>query len=74
MKISVKKVKDCKVQMSVEIEASAVESRYQEVLRDFQRRAQLPGFREGKAPSDLVEKRYAEQAREELLKSLIPEV
>ena len=74
MKISVKKVKDCKVQMSVEIEASAVESRYQEVLRDFQRQAQLPGFREGKAPSDLVEKRYADQAREELLKSLIPEV
>lgn len=74
MKVSVKKVKECKVQMSVEIEADAVESRYQEILRDFQRQAQLPGFREGKAPADMVEKRYAEQAREEMLKSLIPEV
>ena len=74
MKVSVKKVKDCKVQMTVEVEADTVESRYQEVLRDFKRQAQLPGFREGKAPAELVEKRYAEQAREELLKSLIPEV
>jgi trigger factor len=70
----VKKNKDCKVQMSVEVEADTVEARYQDVLRDFQRQARLPGFREGKAPADLVEKRYAEQAREELLKSLIPEV
>ena len=74
MKVSVKKNKDCKVQMSIELEAAAVESRYQEVLRDFQRQANLPGFREGRAPADLVEKRYADQAREELLKSLIPEV
>ena len=74
MKVSVKKAKDCKVQMSVEVEAAAVETRYLEVLRDFQRQARLPGFREGKAPADLVEKRYADQAREELLKSLIPEV
>ncbi len=74
MKVSVKKVKDCKMQMFVEVEADAVESRYKEVLNDFQRQAVLPGFREGKAPADLVEKRYADQAREELLKSLIPEV
>jgi trigger factor len=73
MKVSLKKNKDCKVQMSVEVEAAMVENRYQAVLKDFQRQANLPGFREGKAPVDLVEKRYAEQAKEELLKSLIPE-
>ena len=74
MKVSVKKAKDCKVQMSVEADPDTVESRYLEVLRDFQRQARLPGFREGKAPPDLVEKRFADQAREEMLKSLIPEL
>ena len=74
MKVSLKKIKDCKMQMSVEVEAERVETRFQEVLRNFQRQARLPGFREGKAPADLVEKRFAEEAREEVLKSLIPEV
>ncbi len=73
-KASLKKIKDCKMQMSVEVEAEQVEMRFQEVLRNFQRQARLPGFREGKAPADLVEKRFAEEAREETLKSLIPEV
>jgi len=73
MKSNVKRLKDCKVQMSVEVEAEQAEERYQEVLRGFQRAARLPGFREGKAPVDLIEQRYQAEAREELLKMLIPE-
>ena len=73
MKSNVKRLKDCKVQMSVEVEAEHAEERYQEVIRGFQRAARLPGFREGKAPVDLIEQRYQAEAREELLKMLIPE-
>ena len=73
MKSNVKRLKDCKVQMSVEVEAEQAEERYQEVLRGFQRAARLPGFRDGKAPVDLIEQRYQSEAREELLKMLIPE-
>jgi len=74
MKVNLKRVKDCKVQMQVEVDANTAEGRYLEVMREFQRAAQLPGFREGKAPIELIEKRYQDQAREEVLKSLIPEV
>src|ERR1051326_5409699 len=74
MKSSVKKVKDCRMRLTVEVEPERVESRYQDVLREFQRAARLPGFSEGKAPMNMVEKRYAREAEEELLKSLIPEV
>jgi trigger factor len=73
MKINLKRLKDCKVQMSVEVEAQRAEDRYQEVMRGFQRVARLPGFREGKAPVEMVEKRFQSEAREEVLKSLIPE-
>src|SRR3989338_5557145 len=73
MKSNVKRLKDCKIQMSVEVEAEHAEERYQEVLRGFQRAARLPGFREGKAPVTLIEQRYQAEAREELLKMLIPE-
>ena len=74
MKASVKKLKDCKIKLVVEVEPELVESRFQEVFRDFQKAANLPGFRAGKAPTDLIEKKFSKEAHEEVLKSLIPEV
>jgi trigger factor len=73
MKTNVQKIKDCRVRISVEVGADRVEERYREVLRDFQREATLPGFRQGKAPADLVEKKFAKEAEEETVKSLVPE-
>src|SRR3989338_5999056 len=74
MKAVVKKLKDCKVKLLVEVEPELVENRFQDVLKDFQKAASLPGFRAGKAPVDLIEKKFSNEAREEVLKSLIPEV
>ena len=73
LKSDLKKIKDCKMRLSVEVAPEWVESRFQDVLKEFQKAARLPGFREGKAPTDLIEKKFAEEAREEVLKSLIPE-
>ena len=73
MKTTLKKISDCKIKMTVEVEPTWVETRFQEVLRDFQKNARLPGFREGHAPFDLVEKKFAKEAHEEVLKTLIPE-
>lgn len=73
MKSMVKKLKDCKVKLTVEVEPTLVENRFQEVFRDFQKAASLPGFRTGKAPADLIEKKFTKEAQEEVLKSLIPE-
>src|ERR1700690_3558367 len=74
MKVSVKKIKDCRVKMTVEVEPELVEDRFQAVLKDFQKAARLPGFREGKAPFEMIEKKFSKEAEEETLKNLIPEI
>ena len=73
MKSVVKKSKDCKIKLMVEVEPELVENRFQEVFRDFQRAASLPGFRAGKAPVEMIEKKFIKEAQEEVLKSLVPE-
>ena len=73
MKASIKKISDCKMRMAVEVGADRVETCFQEVIRDFQKSARLPGFREGRAPFDLIEKRFSKEAEEEVVKTLIPE-
>ncbi len=74
MKVNLKRFKECKVKMAVEVEPETVENRFREVFRGIQKVAQLPGFREGKAPLELVEKKFFKEAHEEVLKSLIPDV
>ncbi len=73
MKTALKKIKDCKVRLNVEVEPELVEGRFQEVFRAIQRSARLPGFRDGKAPLDMIEKKFEREAHEEVLKSLIPD-
>jgi trigger factor len=57
--------------MRVEIEAAKVEETFDEITRGFQREARLPGFRPGKAPKDMVAKRYETEIQDEAKKKLI---
>lgn len=61
------------MRLSVEVDAAEIENRFKEVLRGMQGQATLAGFRQGKAPIDLVEKKYAREVEEEVIKSLVPE-
>jgi trigger factor len=55
----------------VEVEVEKVESTFEEITRNFQREARLPGFRPGKAPKDMVVKRYAGEIQDEAKRKLI---
>ena len=55
----------------MEIEAAAVDATFVEVTRSFQREARLPGFRPGKAPLDMVAKRYETEIQTEARQKLL---
>jgi trigger factor len=55
----------------VEVEPEKVEAVFEEITKDFQREARLPGFRPGKAPKEMVNKRYADDIQNEAKRKLI---
>jgi len=59
--------------MRVEVEPEKVEQTFDEITRDFQREARLPGFRPGKAPKDMVAKRFETEIRDEAKRKLMSE-
>lgn len=59
--------------MRVEIDPAKVEETFAEITRSFQREARLPGFRPGKAPKDMVAKRYEAEIQDEAKRKLISE-
>ncbi len=73
MRSSYKNLNGSRGKLIIEVPKEEIEKRFQEVLLGIQRSARLPGFREGKAPLELVATRYAKEAEEEVVKSLVSE-
>jgi trigger factor len=57
--------------MRVEVEPAKVEETFDEILRQFQREAKFQGFRPGKAPKEMVAKRYETEIQDEVKRKLI---
>jgi trigger factor len=70
--LSLQDVGPCKKQLKVEVPAPAVEAETQRVVREFGQRVNLPGFRKGKVPAELVRRRFANQIEQEVKERLLP--
>lgn len=57
--------------MRVEVDAKAVDEVFDSVTKEYQKQAELPGFRPGKAPRDLVLKKYTAEITDEAKRKLI---
>ena len=73
MNVTVENLAPCKKLVRVEIESKEVDAAFESMLKDFQRQASLPGFRPGKAPKDIIAKRYEKDIHDEVKKKLIPD-
>ena len=71
MNVTVENLAPCKKLVRVEVDAKAVEEAFDSITKDFQKQASLPGFRPGKAPRDMVLKRYEKDIQDETRRKLI---
>ncbi len=73
MNVTIENLAPCKKLLRVEIDTKEVDEVFDTTIKDFQRQAALPGFRPGKAPRDMVAKRYEKDIQQEVKKKLIPD-
>ena len=73
MNVTVENLAPCKKLVRFEVDAKAVDEAFEAVAKDFQRHAALPGFRSGKAPRDMVLKKYEKDIEEKVKQKLISE-
>jgi trigger factor len=69
--ISVENLAPCKKLLRVEVDAKAVDEAFDSMTKNYQKQASLPGFRPGKAPCDLVLKKYETDIKDEVKRKLI---
>jgi len=69
--VTVENLAPCKKLMRVEIEAQKVDETFDSVTKEYQREASLPGFRPGKAPREMVFRKYGKNIEDEVKRKLI---
>ncbi|MDY7096077.1 MAG: trigger factor, partial [Acidobacteriota bacterium] len=70
--VSVEDAGPSRKQLTIEVPAPAVDAEMQRVITAFSREIQLPGFRRGKAPKQLLLKRFREEIEKEVVDRLLP--
>lgn len=69
--VTVEILAPCKKLMRVEVEPEKIEETFEEVTREFQRQARFPGFRPGKAPKEMVFKRFETEIQDKVKSKVI---
>lgn len=71
MNVTVENLAPCKKLVRVEVEAPKVDETFESITKEFQKQAVLPGFRAGKAPRDMVLRKYEKDIQDEVKRKLI---
>jgi trigger factor len=69
---SIDTIGPCRKKLQIEVPAIEVDAETARVVREYGRRVRLPGFRKGKVPAAVVEKRFRSEIEREVLDRLVP--
>ncbi len=59
--------------LAIEVPASSVDDRFKKALEEYKSKAKIPGFRPGKVPMNIIEKKFSNEVGGEVLETLIGE-
>jgi len=73
MKMEMTELGPLKRALKIEVPGDEVTQRFARAYVDLNRQVNIPGFRPGKVPLALLEKRYAKTVEEDVVRSLVPD-
>jgi len=73
MKVTVEDISSVKKKLHIQVLPDAIKLEMKKALGDVAKKANIPGFRPGKAPKDVVERHYAAEIQSEVMNRIISE-
>lgn len=71
VKVNVKNSAKCQKILEIEVSKAAIQEEFERYYNELRKTAQVPGFRKGKAPRQILEQRYANKANDRVLSNLV---
>ena len=59
------------VKLTLTVPKDDINSQYQDLVKDYQKNVQLPGFRKGMVPQEVLERKYGDILKNEALSKVI---
>lgn len=73
MNSKLEKLSDTRFQIEIDVDSSDLKDAYTKASQRYAKNANVPGFRKGQAPAEVVRVRFKDEIRQEVLQSLLPE-
>ena len=73
MGTTVENISSTKKRLKIEIPTDILEKEYRASLDNVRQRAKIPGFRPGKAPERMIEKKFGNDIKTDIIDRLVPE-
>lgn len=73
VKTKAKSVEECTTLFEIEVSKETIDKAFEDIYAKISKIANIPGFRAGKAPKELVKKYYSKEAKKEVLDHVIPD-
>lgn len=70
---TVEEINSTKKRLNIEIPSEVIEKEYSASINNVRQRARIPGFRQGKAPMSLLEKRFGDDIKADIIDRLVPD-
>lgn len=71
MKVNLEEISPTRQKLQVEIEPADLQAEEKKLLQRYAQQAKIPGFRPGKAPPDMVKRKFGKNIRDELKQSVL---
>ncbi|MCM8766514.1 MAG: hypothetical protein NC816_03620 [Candidatus Omnitrophica bacterium] len=71
MKIKINKKSEIEIEMICETEKEEIEQEKNKIIKEIKKNAEIEGFRKGKVPEDIIEKKFAEVIKENIFKNIV---
>lgn len=73
MGTTIEDISATKKRLNIEIPTDVIEKEFRRSLEDVKQRARIPGFRAGKAPDSMIEKKFGNDIKSDILDRLVPD-
>lgn len=73
MSTTIEDISTTKKRLNIEIPTDVIEKEYRKSLDTVRQKAKIPGFRAGKAPDNIIEKKFGNDIKADILDRLVPD-
>ena len=74
MAVNLEEVDSCTRRLTFQLDGGDVSSNIRNLVHEFSRKANMPGFRKGKIPKNVIQKKYGTEILNEAIHKLVERV